>query len=83
VVAVPTNPLASTATSTQSLFHSGVHDASVALTKGYDRAFLVGAGFAIVGAILAAVLISSRDSRQHARVAADGDATAAVPAATA
>jgi len=25
---------------------------SVALTKGFDRAFLVGAGFAIVGAIL-------------------------------
>jgi EmrB/QacA subfamily drug resistance transporter len=50
---------------TQSLLHAGVHSTSVALTKGYDRAFLVGAGFAIVGAILAAVLISSRDSREH------------------
>ena len=31
---------------------AGVHNSSVALTKGFDRAFLVGAGFAIVGAIL-------------------------------
>ena len=37
---------------TQSLFHSGVHNTSVALTKGFDRAFLVGAGFALAGAIL-------------------------------
>jgi EmrB/QacA subfamily drug resistance transporter len=56
---------------TQSVFHEGVHNASVALTKGYDRAFLVGCGFAVAGAILAAVLISSRDSREHA-IAASG-----------
>ncbi|MGA7416508.1 MAG: MFS transporter [Acidimicrobiales bacterium] len=50
--------LASIANSrTQSLFHSGVHNASVALTKGFDQAFLVGAGFAVAGAILAFVLI--------------------------
>jgi predicted MFS family arabinose efflux permease len=54
---------------TQSLLHSGVHNASVALTKGFDRAFLVGAGFAVAGAILAAVLISSRDSREHSLAA--------------
>src|SRR6202142_4503440 len=49
---------------TQGLLHSGaaVH-ASVALTKGFDRAFLVGAGFAVLGAFLAALLISSRGSR--------------------
>jgi MFS family permease len=52
---------------TQSLLHEGTHTASVALTKGYDRAFLFGAGFAIAGAVLAAVLISSRDSRRHAQ----------------
>jgi EmrB/QacA subfamily drug resistance transporter len=51
---------------TQSLFHAGVHT-SVALTKGYDRALLFGAGFAIAGAVLAALLISSRDSRMHAK----------------
>jgi predicted MFS family arabinose efflux permease len=66
---------------TQSLFHAGVHNANVALTKGFDRAFLVGAGFAVVGAILAAVLISSRDSREHAEAARAGDpAVAAVSA---
>jgi EmrB/QacA subfamily drug resistance transporter len=65
---------------TQSQFHSGIHNASVALTKGFDRAFLVGAGFAIAGAILAALLISTRDSRDHSRAARSEDA-AAVPAA--
>ena len=54
---------------TQSLLHAGVHP-SVALTKGFDRAFLFGAGFAVAGAILASLLISSRDSREHARAAA-------------
>ncbi len=66
---------------TQSLFHAGVHSSAVALTKGFDRAFLVGAGFAIVGAILAAVLISSRDSREHSR-AARGETAGTVPAAS-
>jgi EmrB/QacA subfamily drug resistance transporter len=55
---------------TQDVIHTGVHAASVALTKGYDRAFLIGSGFALAGAILAALLISSRDSREHARTAA-------------
>jgi EmrB/QacA subfamily drug resistance transporter len=58
---------------TQSLLHAGTHDISVALTKGFDRAFLVGAGFALLGAILAAVLISSRDSREHAAAARRGE----------
>ena len=70
--------LASIANSrTQSLFHSGVHNASVALTKGFDQAFLVGAGFAVAGAILAFVLISSRDSRGHSLAARSGDPTPA------
>jgi hypothetical protein len=38
-----------------------------ALTEGFQRAFAVGAGFAIVGAILALGLISGRQSRQHAK----------------
>ena len=66
---------------TQSLFHAGIHSSAVALTKGYDRAFLVGAGFAVAGAILAAVLISSRDSRQHAQEPQSADAAAAPVAA--
>ncbi len=63
---------------TQSLFHAGIHSSSVALTKGFDRAFLVGAGFAVSGAILAALLISSRDSREHSHAARSGE-PAAIP----
>ena len=66
---------------TQSLLHSGVHNTSVALTKGFDRrAFLVGVGFAIGGALLAAFLISSRDSRDHSN-AARSEGAAAAPVA--
>ena len=64
---------------TQSLFHAGVHSASVALTKGFDQAFLVGAGFAVAGAILAAVLISSRDSHEHSKAARIDEAAAPMP----
>jgi EmrB/QacA subfamily drug resistance transporter len=66
---------------TQSLMHAGVHNSSVALTKGFDRAFLIGALFAIVAAILAALLISSRDSREHAE-AARGAQPALAPTAS-
>jgi EmrB/QacA subfamily drug resistance transporter len=62
---------------TLSLLHGGVHNTSIALTKGFDRAFLVGAGFAIAGAILTAVLISSRDSREHAEAARGEPASSA------
>ncbi len=68
---------------TQSLFHAGVHSSAVALTKGFDRAFLVGAGLAVAGAILAAVLISSRDSHQHSQAARSGEAEAAAVGADA
>jgi EmrB/QacA subfamily drug resistance transporter len=46
----------------------------VALTEGFQRAFTVGAGFAILGALLALVLISSRASREHAEAAQRGEA---------
>jgi EmrB/QacA subfamily drug resistance transporter len=64
-------------TKTKDVLASGVHNSALALTKGFDRAFLIGAGFAFVGAILAAVLISSRDSREHAQAAASETAPAA------
>jgi EmrB/QacA subfamily drug resistance transporter len=48
-----------------------------ALTEGFQIAFLVGAGFAVLGAILAATLISSRESRAHAEAAQRGDAAPA------
>jgi EmrB/QacA subfamily drug resistance transporter len=64
--------LASIANSTTvSQIKTGVNP-TVALNAGFQDAFLVGAGFAVTGAILAAVLISSRDSRKHA-AAAQGD----------
>jgi sugar phosphate permease len=68
---------------TQSLYHSGVHSASVALTKGFDQAFLVGAGFAVAGAVLAFVLMSSRDRHEHSMAASIDEAAdaAAVPVA--
>ena len=52
-----------------------------ALTEGFQIAFLVGAGFAVLGAVLAATLISSRDSRAHAEAAQRGDVAVAPAAA--
>jgi predicted MFS family arabinose efflux permease len=57
---------------TSGLIEDGTSDL-VALTEGFQDAFLVGAGFALLGAILAATLISSRDSREHAEAARRGD----------
>ncbi len=54
--------------STSDSFASGDGPA-VALTNGFADAFTVGACFALLGAILAAVLISSKDSREHAEAA--------------
>jgi hypothetical protein len=65
---------------TRELLHAGRHDVALALTKGFERAFLVGAGFALVGALLAIVLISSRDSRAHSE-SARGEAAAAAQTA--
>jgi EmrB/QacA subfamily drug resistance transporter len=45
----------------------------VALTEGFQSAFLVGAGLAIVGAIMATVLVSSKASREHAEAAQRGE----------
>jgi EmrB/QacA subfamily drug resistance transporter len=50
---------------TNAVMHAGQHNLGIALTKGFERAFLVGTGFALMGALLTAVLISSRDSRSH------------------
>jgi EmrB/QacA subfamily drug resistance transporter len=54
---------------TRGLLQTGHHTLSFALTKGFERAFLVGAGFAIIGALLTIVLISTRDSRRHSLAA--------------
>ena len=47
--------------------------AAVALTEGFQNAFLVAAAIAIAGAILASVLVSSRASREHAQAAQRGE----------
>jgi EmrB/QacA subfamily drug resistance transporter len=59
---------------TSSQISDGVRNQAVALTEGFQAAFLVGAGFAAAGAILAALLISSRDAREHAEAARRGEA---------
>jgi EmrB/QacA subfamily drug resistance transporter len=62
---------------TKDLLHAGGHSKAAALTSGFQHAFLVGAGFAVVGAILTIVLISSRDSRAHSEAARAGSPAAA------
>jgi EmrB/QacA subfamily drug resistance transporter len=52
-----------------------------ALTDGFQAAFMVGAGFAIAGAILAALMVSGRASREHAEAARRGEAEPVVVAA--
>jgi MFS family permease len=58
---------------TKDLLHTGQHDLAFALTKGFERAFLVGTGFALIGALLTIVMISSRDSREHSQSARQGE----------
>jgi hypothetical protein len=67
--------LATIATSrTDDVFASGERNPAVALTEGFQDAFLAGAGLALLGALLAAVLISSRDSREQVEAAKRGEA---------
>jgi EmrB/QacA subfamily drug resistance transporter len=54
---------------TKSILEAGGHDTANALTQGFQRAFLLGSGFAILGAVLTIVLISSKDSREHSETA--------------
>ena len=44
-----------------------------ALNDGFRAAFLTGAGFAVLGAILAFLMISTRDSRAHLEAVQSGD----------
>jgi len=53
---------------------------AVALTEGFQRAFMVGAGIAILGAIVASVLISGRASREHREAAQRGEVPVPVAA---
>ena len=68
-------------TRTDDVFASGVRNPAVALTEGFQNAFFAGGIMAIVAALLAAVLISTRDSREMAEVARRGEASPAPIAA--
>jgi EmrB/QacA subfamily drug resistance transporter len=59
---------------TDDAIESGVRNPAVALTEGFQDAFLVGAGLMLLAALLAGVMISSRDSREHAAAAQRGEA---------
>jgi EmrB/QacA subfamily drug resistance transporter len=59
---------------TDDVFASGERNPAVALTEGFQDAFLAGAGLALLGALLAAILISSKDSREHSQAAREGAA---------
>ena len=49
----------------------------VALAEGYQAGFLGGAGLALLGALLTVLLLSSRESREHAEAARKGEGGAA------
>ncbi len=49
-------------------------DPRVAVTEGFQAAFQVGAGFALAGAVLALLLIRTRDSKAHRDAAQAGEA---------
>ncbi len=65
---------------THAVLSGGRHDLAFALTKGFERAFMIGSAFALTGAVLALVLISSRESRS--RAAAAGADESVVPVVT-
>ena len=68
-------------TRTDDVLASGVQNQAVALTEGFQDAFFAGGIIALVGALLAAVLISTRDSREMAEAARSGEAApAGIPA---
>jgi EmrB/QacA subfamily drug resistance transporter len=62
---------------TDTVFASGERNPAVALTEGFQDAFFAAGIMAIVAALLAAVLISSQDSREMAETA---ESEAAIPA---
>ena len=66
---------------TDEVLAAGERNPAVALTEGFQAAFLGGAVMALVGVFLAAVLISSRDSREQVEAAKRSEAAPAAIAA--
>jgi sugar phosphate permease len=50
---------------------------AVALAEGYQAGFLGGAAIALLGVVLTLLLLSGRESREHAEAAREGDGEAA------
>ena len=65
--------LASIANSATNDAIAGGTNQIAALNSGFQDAFLVGAFFALAGAVFAALLISSKDSKEHAKTAQAGE----------
>ena len=65
---------------TKDVFASGVQNPKIAYTEGFQDAFFAGGVIAVVGALLALVLISTADSRRMAEEARDGASPAVSPA---
>jgi EmrB/QacA subfamily drug resistance transporter len=65
--------LASIANSATNDAIAGGTNQIAALNSGFQDAFLVGAFFALAGAVFAALLISSKDSKEHAKAAQAGE----------
>ena len=55
-------------------YTTGPQPDAVALTEGFQAAFLVGSGMALFGALLALTMIRSRDSKAHRDAAMAGEA---------
>ena len=66
--------LVSISSSKMAGFGPGAQVNPEALTSGYSQAFFVGACFALAAAILASLMISSKDSREQAEAAKRGEA---------
>jgi len=71
--------LATIANSTTNGLPGGAQN-PVALTEGFQDAFLVGSGFALVGVVLALVLLRHRELREAQRELAAREQAAAAPA---
>ncbi|MCW3002973.1 MAG: transporter [Conexibacter sp.] len=66
---------------TDHVLAAGERNRAAALTEGFQTAFMVGAGLALLAVLLAAILISSRDSREQVEAARRGEAEPAPLAA--
>jgi EmrB/QacA subfamily drug resistance transporter len=68
-------------TRTDDVVAAGERNPQVALTEGFQDAFIAGAGFALLGVLAALVMINRADSRRHIEEAAAGNPAGAAASA--